>query len=101
MLSGWHPDLHGFLCDAAPVLKMPPWQYRYSSREQRSVQNAWMNRRHVPYELMLWHKINTVNILLIITAFDKQSIQGINKCISRISWKYCFSNPTEPVNGYN
>ena len=31
LLSGWHPDLRGFLCDAAPVLKMPPWQYRYSS----------------------------------------------------------------------
>ena len=46
--------------------------------------------------LMLWHKINTVNILLIITAFDKQSIQGIINVFLEFL-EILFFNPTEPV----
>ena len=46
--------------------------------------------------LMLWYKINTVNILFIITAFDKQSIQGIINVFLEFL-EILFFNPTKTV----
>lgn len=55
-----------------------------------------MNRRHVPCEPDALVQINTVNILFIITAFDKQSIQGIINVFLEFL-EILFFNPTKTV----